>query len=180
MIDETHRYSVYPDSYNAGETPWLEGDYQIFTTRISRDLYPLLTRDEHTDALQDIVDQHEWNTRVGGDQPRTDALMTYLDQNGMAGKLVKLNGYTQSEWAEVLVYRPKHESDELTWDIRILRQWFAGDVYIIAYEELITYTAPNGNTIERWETVDCSGGQYLDNYCDDMELRERVAELDFV
>jgi hypothetical protein len=172
MIDETHRLAVYYDTDFYDEPPYEWGNYQSFTVRKSSWAKEIVTPDEHTDALQAIVDNLPYNTRVGGDQPREVALHKHLERAGMVGEIVSLYGATQSIWAEVLVYLPKHEAEYLDIHTKTLRQYYAGEVYYITYQELIIYTAPNGNTIERWETVEACGGNYLDNYYDENEVRE--------
>lgn len=86
------------------------------------------------------------------------ALALYFGIVGVAYKRVTLTGYSQGEWAEVIVYNSSPE-DPAEWledpaAFDDLRRWFAGDIYRVDLQKLVIYTAPNGNTMEVWETVD--------------------------
>ena len=86
------------------------------------------------------------------------ALGLFFAGAGIAFKRVSLRGYSQGEWAEVIVYNSAPE-DPAEWledpaAFDDLRRWFAGDIYRVDLQKLVIYTAPNGNTLEVWETQD--------------------------
>jgi hypothetical protein len=74
---------------------------------------------------------------------------------------LQLVGSSQSEWADIVIYATAGDITEWGPIAREVKAWFAGEVYTLTLEERITYTAPNGNTLDRWELVDSVGSVYL-------------------
>lgn len=89
------------------------------------------------------------------------AIGLYLYLSNRTYKRLSLRGYSQGEWAEVIVYADAGddgkwlESPNATSE---LEAWFRGDVYTVAHESLEVYTnLKNGDLIERWEVVESCG-----------------------
>lgn len=145
-LDATHRIAVYYDlSRYAYED--ITGDMLgVFTLR--NDTHLSRIEGGHlTDELKRLArNVHEWQLE--------SAVRKYLTISGQCFKEIALQGYSQSDWATVLVYG---DGPWITGAAEDLQRWFRGDIYTLAYQELTTYTAPNGNTIERWETLDSLG-----------------------
>jgi hypothetical protein len=82
-------------------------------------------------------------------------------------KTLALRGYSQGEWADIVVYADAGSDGEwlnsknATADIEA---WFRGDIYTVAIESLETYVnAKNGDTLQRWEITDSCGMVTLSN-----------------
>jgi hypothetical protein len=92
------------------------------------------------------VDRHQEESALG----------KYLALAGMKYKFVSLQGYSQSDWAEAVIYT--NEDYHLDSSAEALATWFRGDIYTVCLEKLETYTSPFGDkTIERWEVQDSIG-----------------------
>lgn len=113
------------------------------------------------DNVQETIRRVTDETESNNYRDLTNEIVHDLERiHGLVVLPVSLQGYSQSDWMEVVLFtKPtvgpqsiaRNTLDHIRQD---LTAWFRGDVYIIALEELITYTAPNGKTITRWETVE--------------------------
>ena len=106
--------------------------------------------------------QGDYTNELGHLQNRVDreqeesAIGKYLATAGMNYKFVSLRGYSQSDWADVVIYTD--EDYDLNASAEALDTWFKGDIFTVCLEQLHTYTeASTGNTIERWEIEDSIG-----------------------
>lgn len=101
--------------------------------------------------------------RIDRDQEQS-AIGKYLTLAGMKYKFVSLRGYSQSEWAEVVIYT--NEDYDLNASAEALDTWFKGDIFTVCLEKLHTYTElSTGQTIERWEVEDSIGAiTFSDDY----------------
>lgn len=123
--------------------------------------------DASEELIRRVTDETESNNYADLQNEIVHALEREFDFLVMP---VSLRGYSQGEWMDVILFeerdggRPEDVQRAAIDRVRHdLECWFRGDVYIIALEELITYTAPNGKTILRWEIVDGVGASW-DNY----------------
>jgi hypothetical protein len=168
-ISEKLQAATYPDYYSDGPFDW--GVIKVETLRHSRDINPYSSSDEHAAAVYAI---REHNPETGGtyasgwsttarDEWEREAITKHFTRAGQDCYFLQLSGCSQSEWADVVIYT--NAGDVTDWNpiAREVNAWFSGQVYTLALEELVTYTAANGSTIERWETVDTVGGVYLLN-----------------
>lgn len=89
------------------------------------------------------------------------AIGLYMHLTGRSWQVVSLRGYSQGEWADVIIYgdagpdgkwvNDRHAADDL-------KAWFRGDLYTVAHESLETYqNAKTGETLQRWESIDSVG-----------------------
>lgn len=158
-ISETQRLAVYPD-YGTYSYDELTGEgLGVYTLDIVRG-YSDIKGGPCTDDLDRLTrhldrDLHE------------RAIGLYLYLNNRTYKRLSLRGYSQGEWAEVIVYADAGddgkwlESPNATSE---LEAWFRGDVYTVAHESLEVYTnLKNGDLIERWESSDAVGMVTLSN-----------------
>ena len=108
-------------------------------------------------------------------ETRLNAYARYLSLNGFDVARVLLIGYSQSEWAEAVVYCEK--GDGLDDWVEKIRQWWRGDVYDLQAQTRKVFTAEDGETIEKW--IDAEDGcfsSYLVEYGElTLELAEYVA-----
>ena len=152
-ISDTQRVAVYLDygSYNYDE---LTGEgLGVYTLEISRDYSDIKGGpcSDDLDRLTRNLDRHLHERAIG----------LYLYLNDRTYKRLSLRGYSQGEWAEVIVYADA--GDDGRWlearnATSELEAWFRGDVYTVALESLEVYTnLKNGDLIERWEITEAVG-----------------------
>lgn len=104
---------------------------------------------DYTDQLGQL------NDRFNYDQAES-AIGKYLTLAGMKYQFVSLQGYSQGEWADVVIYTD--EDYDLTASAEALDTWFKGDIFTVCLEKLHTYTElSTGQTIQRWEVEDSIG-----------------------
>lgn len=170
-----------------------DGDVGCFPIRMARGYNGLFAGDKN--LLEELRQEFE-NSEAPDIDGRQNELIHYLErEHGMEVLPVSLRGHSQGDWMDVLLwYKPNPELGggsgvavaravllELARDLQC---YFAGDVYQLVVEELITYTAPNGNTIERWETVE-DVDPVWDNYfdgrpdTDDLLMRLEIDPADY-
>lgn len=153
-IDATNRYALYHDDYGLDYLKeWDWDGLGIATLSISRDLRPLeLELGEHNDRIREIMEHAQ--TR----DDRYPAISKHFERAGYHFEFVNLQGYSQGEWAEVVVFAdPEYWPHGTGGFMEEFRAWFRGDIYVVAWEELIVYTARNGSRIQRWETKEALG-----------------------
>jgi hypothetical protein len=158
-INETTRLAAYLDhgSYNWNE---LTGEgVGIYTLNIARNL-GITNGGQCTDDLDRLtryLDRGRWERAIG----------LYMHLSNRTYKTLALRGYSQGEWADIVVYADAGSDGEwlnsknATADIEA---WFRGDIYTVAIESLETYVnAKNGDTLQRWEITDSCGMVTLSN-----------------
>ena len=153
-VSDTKRIAIYADY--AYETPWENWDYVgIHTIRVADRMVAPATDTEHTNNLEEIVESGDGEYGIAD----------YFKQKGMDYRVVALQGYSQSEWANVVIYDLGNK-ENLDGYVTEAKQYWRGDVYRLVPELLTTYTnLANGNIIERWEEdedLDSVGNVYLD------------------
>ncbi len=160
-ISPTTRVKAYYDT--DAELDWVIGDdVNIYTVRpLMRYSFDRGELNRELGYINSNVERHQEQSAMG----------KYLALAGYNYSFVQLQGYSQGEWAEVVVYTK--EDFDLAGTAYALNEWFKGDVYTIALEELEVYTSPSGNTIERWEIIDSVGGFiFSDDYTFEKAARE--------
>jgi hypothetical protein len=159
QLTETTRLAAYHD-YGSYDWSELTGEgLGLYTLEISRDL-GITNSGPCTDELERLtreLDRDRWERAIG----------LYMHLNNRTYKTLSLRGYSQGEWAEVIVYSDAGPDGEwlkgkdATHD---LEAWFRGDIYTVALESLEIYTnLKNGDLIERWEISDSCGMVTMSN-----------------
>lgn len=148
VINDTTRVKAYYDS-DSYSLDYVVGDeLGVYTLDISRG-YKNIEQGDLTGQLaelQDRLTRDQWESGIG----------KYLALAGMNYKFVSLRGYSQGEWAEVVIYTD--EDYDLKSSAEALDTWFKGDIFTVCLEKLHTYTEHStGQTIERWEVEDSIG-----------------------
>lgn len=147
VINDTTRVKAYIDS-DSYSLDYVIGDsigvYFIEPTRG----YSSHNQGDYSSELSHLQD------RVSRDQYES-AIGKYLALAGMNYKFVSLRGYSQGDWADVVIYTD--EDYDLKSSAEALDTWFKGDIYTVALEKLEVYTSQSGATIERWEIEDTIG-----------------------
>jgi hypothetical protein len=123
---------------------------------IDRFLSEIKTNDKHRDPIAEIVERHGRRTTE-----TETAISKHLNRAGMNYQFVSLRGYSQGDWAEVVIYADGETIGNLNGAADELRAWFRGDIFNITLETLKTYTAPDGETLARWEIEDALGGMVI-------------------
>ena len=168
-LGEKHRIALHRQEY-ASENP-ITAYYDhigCWTVTQARGLNPIHVNvdDNVQETIRRVTDETESNNY----RDLTNEIVHELERiHGLVVLPVSLQGYSQGEWMEVVLFvKPGNELGGVVENVldhirQDLTAWFRGDVYIITLEELITYTAPNGKTITRWEGVDDVAASW-DNY----------------
>ena len=128
----------------------------VQTLSIDRFLSEIKTNDKHRDPIAEIVERHGRRTTE-----TETAISKHLSRAGMTYQFVSLRGYSQGDWAEVVIYADSDTVGNLNGAADELRAWFRGDIFNITLETLKTYTAPDGETLARWEIEDALGGMVI-------------------
>lgn len=151
-LDNTQRLALWPE-YGLINFDEILGDLiGVQTLDIDRGLAPIQTKDEHRDQIAEIIERH------GRREKETEtAISKHLTRAGLSYKFVSLRGYSQSDWAEVVIYGDKEFFGNLKTEATVLDAWFKGEVYNLTLETLKTYTAEDGESLGRWEIEDAIG-----------------------
>jgi hypothetical protein len=164
-ISPTERVAVYIEQDYFPVEDFVGDELGIFTLHKDRSLSNI-ERGEHSPALYELLN------RVNRDQEES-AIGKYLSLHNLHYKFVTLRGYSQSDWADVVIYADDPailDSDES------LKSWFRGDVFMLCHEQLITFTSSDSDrVIEQWETLDSIGAVILDTPEDVIDF----AKVDF-
>jgi hypothetical protein len=150
-------YDLWPDiDYLIGDTVGL------FTLDKARDINNVY-QGELTETLKDLARRQTSRDNI------ERAVGLYLTLAGLSWKSVTLQGSSQGEWIDLIVYA----DFELEGSIETLRAYWAGEVYTVNLETREVYTHTDGRTIEQWETQDfMSGVIFSKNYTLEDHARE--------
>jgi hypothetical protein len=151
-LDNNQRLALWPELYQVEFEEILGDLIGVQTLSISRGLRKLETDDKHRDQIAKIIDRLE-----GSEYETRTAIAKHLTRAGLVCQFVNLNGYSQSDWAEVVIYGDKEFFGNLTAEANVLDAWFKGEIYNLTLESLKTYTAEDGESLGRWEIEDALG-----------------------
>ena len=160
QIDENTRLMSDYDFETYPLSDVLTFDTGVQTLSIARGYNDISTNDDIKDGIERIVNSIHYHSHNDYQAKRERVIGAWLEAKGYAFKFVSLRGYSQGEWADVVVYTPIDNADYLEGDFKALRDWFRGDIYTVAKEQRKIYTAEDGDTIELWETVDSIGAVF--------------------
>jgi hypothetical protein len=150
------RLALWPELGQVNFEDILGDLIEIQTLSAARFLSEIKTQDSHRGPIAEIVERH-WQDATERDK----AISKHLSRAGMSYQFVSLRGYSQDEWAEVVIYADKEVTENLNGSADELRAWFKGDIFSLSLETLKTYTAPDGETLARWEIEDALGGMVI-------------------
>lgn len=157
MLDDKTRAVAYYDQSQVPLADVIGEDFGVYTISNAR-WHNHITQGPLTDDLNRLSrarEYYDWD-----DDRFQRAIELYLAFRGLNHQFLTLQGYSQGEWHEVVVYGDYELKDS----IRTLRDWYRGDVYVIALETLHVYTEEaTGQTIERWEIEEAIGAVILDD-----------------
>jgi hypothetical protein len=148
-----------------------EGHIGAWTIRSARGYNGIFAVDgDIEEGIKNVVEITESSTYVD----LQNEIVHYLErEHGLTVMSARLRGHSQSEWMDTILWTKSDPElggepaalAQLNGTRQELQCWFAGDVYSLTVEELVTYHGPDGKTIERWETaetVDAVHGNYFD------------------
>lgn len=157
MLDDKTRAVAYIDTSQIDLCDIVGDGVGVYTISNAR-WYNAITQGPLTDDLNRLSrarDNYDWD-----DDRFQRAIELYLTMRGMNHQFLTLQGYSQGEWHEVVVYGDFDLKDM----IKAMRDWYRGDVYVITLETLHVYTEEaTGQTIERWEIEESIGAVILDD-----------------
>lgn len=159
-IDSQTRIAVYQD-YHPYKMEHLCGNgFGVQTLNIARNLSEISSDDEVKETVRRVRDSIHYYNYNDYEDKRERVLGAWLSAKGYAFDFVTLRGYSQGEWADVVVYTPIQNAEYLKYQIEDLQNWFRGDVFVLTKENLETYVNvhDDSNEIKRWEYADSIGG----------------------
>lgn len=169
-LDKDNRITAEYDTWNYPFIDLLGDSWCLQLLVQDRSLMNFATDDEHKPAVEAILEQtpFSWNDNLA-----KEAIAKHFDRSKLAYKFVKLNGYSQSEWAYVVLYANSELSE---WIIEKgttqealdeaeaeLQTWFRGDIFALSHEKRVVYTSPEGKTLEVWEEQETICGVTLED-----------------
>lgn len=152
----TERIKLYYDT-DTYELDWIIGeDVGVYTIDIARNFHPI-EQGDRTKDLDRLIRNLNSDYRTDWREKKLRAIELYMNLAGLDYTHTSLRGHSQGDWAEVIIYANPEDRVDLRSCAEAMDDWFAGDVYTLAYEKLEVYTSTNGYTIERWELEDSLG-----------------------
>jgi hypothetical protein len=162
-LNDTHRLVVSHDYWADLES--VVGDsLGIYTLRTARGMSQL-TQGEFSEEFASL------SRRVADSEQLKRTTGLWLTLKGWNWQVVDLSGYSQGEWAEVIVYG----EFDLAPSIEALREFWRGDVYTVTLETKETYTHDvyPSKKLEQWEAQDWLSGVI---FTADYTLRDHASE----
>lgn len=164
QFDEDNRVSAY---YEEGSYTYEEicGDgFGIQTLGIARGYNNVSTNDGGAEIVERITDSINYYSHPRDYRELQERALTLVAHKaGLAVEFVTLQGYSQGEWANVVVYCPLDEAEYLKYRIEDLKKWWRGDIFTLVHEKRTVYTSPSGDTLDVWDTEDSIGGIMADS-----------------
>ena len=148
-LGNEQRLTLRPDFWPIAYEEILGDLISVQTLSIARGLSEIQTRDKHRDQVARIIEKlgrYEEETKT--------AIAKHLTRAGLVYEFVSLRGYSQGDWAEVVIYGEKEFFGNLRLEAITLDAWFKGEIYTMTLENLKTYKAEDGESLGRWQIED--------------------------
>lgn len=174
QLNETTRFTAqYEDTYLNPLDSVIGDDIGIFILR-PEDKYTFDdVRSEHYGALDHFRLAFNHYTQSNYVELREEAISRYLGLFGLRSLFTTLRGYSQSEWADVVIYARSEDSNAYLEDsLKDIQRWFRGDMFTINHEEAKEFVAEDGERLTIWRTVDSIGGCFVDSNEDLYEMAQ--------
>ncbi len=158
---------AYYDEYSHSLEDMIGDYFGVSTLRIDRghraiELHTLDNRIEG--AIARFKDAFNPYSHANYLELRQHAISRYLHSLGYSCKFVDLRGYSQGDWAELVIYLENSMFEThldpaiaLESTANAIKAWFRGDIYVVQHERKKIWTSGE-DTMETWETVDSIGG----------------------
>jgi len=148
-LNSEQRLVLRPDYWHPAYEEILGDFIGVQTLSVARGLNDIQANDKHREPIAAIID------RLGRYEEETKtAIGKHLTRAGLVYEFVSLRGYSQGDWAEVVIYGDKEFFGNLRTEANTLDAWFKGEIYHFTLENLKTYTAEDGESLGRWEIED--------------------------
>ena len=148
-LNSEQRLVLRPDYWHPAYEEILGDFIGVQTLSVARGLSDIQANDKHREPIAAIID------RLGRYEEETKtAIGKHLTRAGLVYEFVSLRGYSQGDWAEVVIYGDKEFFGNLRTEANTLDAWFKGEIYHFTLENLKTYTAEDGESLGRWEIED--------------------------
>jgi hypothetical protein len=151
-LENGERLALWPELGLVAREDVIGDLVNIQTLEIDRHLHPISTDDEHRAPIAEILEAHH-----GDRDAQKTAISKHLDRAGLSHAFVSLRGYSQGEWAEVVVYAEAETITEWQGVKDELNAWFRGDVFFFELQTLKIYKAEDGTELARWDTDQHTG-----------------------
>jgi hypothetical protein len=151
-LNNGQRLALWPELGQVDFEDVLGDLVSVQTLDIDRFLSEIKTEDEHRGPIGEIVARHGRRTTE-----TETAISKHLTRAGMNYQFVSLRGYSQGDWAEVVIYAEAETIGNLNSAADTLEAWFRGDIFTLTVETLKTYQAADGESLARWEIEDALG-----------------------
>jgi hypothetical protein len=166
-ISDTLRVAAYYDYMPDGPFDW--GTLFVQTLEHDRFISELSTDDGHREPIHEILHQNPFTSFDGysrdrltkRDNWREAAITKHLNRAGFDCIFAELRGYSQGDWANVVIYANAGDITDWAGIVPEVNAWFRGDIYSLHLERLEVYTSNSGNELTQWETIDQTGGVIL-------------------
>nr|DAW17391.1 MAG TPA: hypothetical protein [Caudoviricetes sp.] len=156
QISETERATADYSQCQTHYSDFIGDDVELFVIESFRDDYSHLSADnEHAKAIRRFVESFNYYSHTNWRELLQRAISLYFHSKGLDCIFTDLRGYSQSEWATVVIYSTDREcNDYLNQTAKTIDSWFKGDYYDISLESAKVYTAQDGDTITQWQVED--------------------------
>jgi len=151
-LNNGKRLSLWPELGQVELEDTLGDLIGVQTLEINRFLSEIKTDDKHRDPIAEIVERHGRRTTE-----TETAISKHLSRAGMNYQFLSLRGYSQGDWANVVIYAEADTIGNLNGAADELKAWFRGDIFNLSLETLKTYKAEDGKSLARWEIEDYIG-----------------------
>lgn len=157
-MGEKHRIAIRQQESAGNPLTEYYENISCWTVSQARGLNPMHLNVD--DNVQETILRVTAETESDNYRDLTNEIVHELEKiHGLVVLPVSLRGYSQGEWMEVVLFTEPElghgaARNSLEHVREDLEAYFRGDVFTLSVEELVVYTAPNGKTINRWETVE--------------------------
>lgn len=154
VIDENNRVKVYFE--NDVSDLWDECA-NIISLDVARG-YSEINQGERSSELDSLISEINYNTGKSR-RDLENEITTHLSRAGYNTRRVTLQGYSQGEWADVIIYGDY----PLENTIKYVKNIWRGDVYCLIHEVTHEWKDEQGQTLTTWDVSDSIGWIVADN-----------------
>ena len=162
QIGNRERVCAYPDMSSYTLEDIIGEEYGVIVLEGARGLSATYGNSHHMEeAIRGLADKFYRGSSNGWWDKRNRAIHLYLNLSGFDSVIHTLQGHSQGDWAEVVLFHKRavdwHITDYNIVDtVPYVNAWFAGDIYSIVHEKLINYINPEDpeDTIDQWREID--------------------------
>jgi len=151
-LENGQRLALWPELGLVAREDVIGDLVSVQTLKIDRHLNPISTDDEHRGPIAEILEAHH-----GNKDAQQMAISKHLDRAGLSHAFVSLRGYSQGEWAEVVVYSDSELISYWGSVAEDLNAWFRGDVFSFELQTLKVYKAEDSTELARWDSDQHTG-----------------------